>query len=190
MDNEIIEYLSRYVPISKEMEKALIESTFIKTYKKGTILLEEGQLSNECYFIFKGCIRSYYVKNEEEKTIEFYTEEEAVTPSAFGKNTPSEYYVECIEETLAGVGTPGQEAEMFVKFPQLESLIRAFGEAVIAKQQDTIAEFKMSSPEERYLQLVKNRSDLIQRVPQHQIASYLGIKPESLSRIRKRLIKS
>jgi DNA-binding MarR family transcriptional regulator len=55
---------------------------------------------------------------------------------------------------------------------------------------ETFAEFKMSSPEERYLNLLKTRPDLIQRVPQHQIASYLGIKPESLSRIRKRIINN
>jgi DNA-binding MarR family transcriptional regulator len=60
----------------------------------------------------------------------------------------------------------------------------------MAKQQDTIDDLKMSSPEERYLALLKNRPDLIQRVPQHQIASYLGIKPESLSRIRKRISSS
>ena len=189
MANEIIKYIARYIPISKEMEEAIVESTFIKTFKRGTLLLEEGSISNECYFIFKGCIRSYYVKDGEEKTTNFYTEEEAVTPSAYGRNIPSEYYVECIEEVITGVGTTGQEAEMLTKFPQLESLVRAFGEAVIAKQQDTMAAFKMSSPEERYLRLVKNRADLLQRVPQHQIASYLGIKPESLSRIRKRLTK-
>ena len=59
----------------------------------------------------------------------------------------------------------------------------------MSKQQDTLAEFKMASPEERYLNMLKNRPDLLKRVPQHQIASYLGIKPESLSRIRKRIIK-
>ncbi|MBT4730326.1 MAG: Crp/Fnr family transcriptional regulator, partial [Bacteroidetes bacterium] len=58
----------------------------------------------------------------------------------------------------------------------------------MAKNQDTFAEFKMASPEERYLALLKNRPDVIQIAPQHQIASYLGMKPESLSRIRKRIM--
>ncbi len=110
-------------------------------------------------------------------------------PSVYGKKTPSGYYHECLEETIAGVGTPELEMEMYQKFPQIESLNRALGDAIMAKFQDTFAEFKMASPEERYLALLKNRPDLIERVPQHQIASYLGIKPESLSRIRKRIIK-
>lgn len=189
MENEILKYLSKYIPITEELEEELSKIEFIKSYTKGTILLEEGKISNECYFIIKGGIRSFYNKDGEEKTTEFYTEEQAVVPSAYGSNLPSKHYLECIEDTIAGVGNPELEAEIYMKFPQLESLNRALGEAIMAKQQDTFAEFKMASPEERYLALLKNRPDLFQRVPQHQIASYLGIKPESLSRIRKRIMK-
>ncbi|MDO9679661.1 MAG: Crp/Fnr family transcriptional regulator [Bacteroidales bacterium] len=189
MESEILKYLSKYIPITKELEEELSKIEFIKLFPKGTILLEEGKISNECYFIIKGCIRSFYNKDGEEKTTEFYTEEQAVIPSAYGKKIPSEYYVECIEDTIAGVGTPELETEVYRKFPQIESLNRALGEVIMAKYQDTFAEFKMASPEERYLALLKNRPDLIQRAPQHQIASYLGIKPESLSRIRKRIVK-
>jgi len=189
MEPEILKYLSKYIPITKELEGELRKIEFIKSYPKGTILLEEGKISNECYFIIKGCIRSFYIKDGEEKTTEFFTEEQAVIPSAYGNKTPSEYYVECIEDTITGVGTPELETEMYQKFPQIESLNRALGEVIMAKYQDTFAEFKMASPEERYLTLLKNRPELIQRAPQHQIASYLGIKPESLSRIRKRIMK-
>jgi CRP-like cAMP-binding protein len=188
MKNEIVKYLSKYMSISKELEEAIIESAFIKSYKKGTILLKEGDISNECYFIIKGCIRSFYIKDGEEKTTEFYTEEQAVTPSAYGQKIPSEYYLECIEDTIVGIGTPDLETKMYQKFPQLVALNQAIGEAIMAKQQIEFAEFKMASPEERYLALLKNRPDIIQKAPQHQIASYLGIKPESLSRIRKRLL--
>ena len=187
MKDEIIKYLSKYIDVTPELEEALMESTFIKSFKKGTILLKEGAISNECYFILKGCIRNYYLKDGEEKTTEFYTEEQAVTPLGCGENIPSKHFLECIEDTIANVGTPEMEQENYQRFPVLESLSRALGESVIAEYKETLAEFKMASPEERYLNLLKNRPDLIQRVPQHQIASYLGIKPESLSRIRKRL---
>jgi CRP-like cAMP-binding protein len=189
MENEILTYLSKYIPITKELEQAILETAFVKSFRKGTLLLEEGKLSNECFFVIKGCLRCFYIKDGEEKTTEFYTEEQAVTPSAYGTKIPSEYYIDCLEDTIAGVGTPEMETEMYLKFPQIESLNRALGEAIMAKYQDTFAEFKMASPEERYRNLLKTRPDLIQRVPQHQIASYLGITPESLSRIRKRLAK-
>ena len=189
MDNDILIYLSKYIPITKELEEEINKIEFVKCFDKGTIILEEGNISNECFFIIKGCIRSFYIKDGEEKTTEFFTEEQAVVPSVYGNKIPSKHYLECIEDTIAGVGTPELETEMYLKFPQIESLNRALGEAIMAKHQDTFAEFKMTSPEERYLALLKNRPDLIQRAPQHQIASYLGIKPESLSRIRKRIMK-
>ena len=188
MENELIKHLSKYVEITKELEEAIVESAFIKNYRKGTILLKEGDFSNECYFIIKGCIRSYYLKDGEEKTTEFYTEEQVISPSFYGKKIPSEYYLECIEETVASVGTPTLETEMYKKHPQLESLGRVISERIIANYQDSFADFRMASAEERYLNLLKNRPDLINRVPQYQIASYLGIKPESLSRIRKRIM--
>jgi len=190
MDNEIINYLSKHIDLTKEMKSAILDSTSQRVFKKGTILLREGQPSDKCYFVLKGCIRSYYVKDGIERTTDFYIEEESVTPSAYDKNIPSKYFLECMEDTTVVLGTANQEAEVHRKFPALESLTRSFGDDTIAKQQEALAEFKMSSPEERYLSLIKNRPDLIQRVPQHQIASYLGIKPESLSRIRKRLAKS
>lgn len=189
MENEIIKYISKYIPVTKELEQAIMKSGFIKSYKKGSILLEQGYLSNECYFIIKGCVRSYYIKDGDDKTTEFYTEQQAITPSVYGKNKPSDYYLECIEDTIAAVGNPEFEEEMYRNFPELESLGRILGEDIMAKSAEAFAEFKMASPEERYLNFLKTRPDLNQRVPQHQIASYLGMKPESLSRIRKRIMK-
>jgi len=190
MDNDILNYLSKYIPITEELEEEISKIEFIQRFDKGSVLLEEGKVSNECYFIIKGCVRSFYIKEGEEKTTEFFTEEQAIIPSGYGTKKRSEYYLECLEDTITGVGTPELETEMYQKFPQIESLNRALGEAIMAKNQDTFAEFKMASPEERYLNLLKSRPDLILRVPQHQIASYLGIKPESLSRIRNRIVKN
>ncbi len=189
MENEIIKYLSRYIPVTKELEEAISKSGFIQCFDKGTLLVEEGKFTQKCFFILKGCVRNYYIKDGEEKTTEFYTEEQAIIASANGKNIPSTYYLECMEPTIAAVSDPEFEEDMYRKFPELESLSRVMAEKILTKQIETFAEFKMASPEERYLNFLTTRPDLIQRVPQHQIASYLGIKPESLSRIRKRIMK-
>ncbi|UTW62856.1 Crp/Fnr family transcriptional regulator [bacterium SCSIO 12741] len=188
MKNQILKYLSKYTEINEELETAISECTFIKSFEKGSTLLKEGSYSNECYFILKGCIRSYYLKDGEEITTEFYTEEQSVVPSNFGKSTPSNCYLECIEDTLVSIGNPELEQESFKKYPALESLSRVIAETIIIGQRESFSRYKTSTPEDRYLDLLKNRPDLIQRVPQHQIASYLGIKPESLSRIRKRIV--
>lgn len=189
MDSEIIRYLSNYMPLDEELKQVIEESSMIKHFQKGTILLRQGDRSNECYLVLKGCIKSYVLKDGSERIIEFYTEEQPVSPITYGTNVPSDHFLECIEDTIATVSTPEMETEMLVKYPRLESVCRAMSEVMLSKQQQTFTQFKTNTPEERYLELLKNRGDLVNRLPQTQIASYLGITPESLSRIRKRLTK-
>lgn len=187
MNNELLKYLSKYIPLSDELSQIVIESSNIKKYKKGTFLLKEGQISNESFLVLKGCIRSYLIKDGEEKTIEFYTEEEPVIAITYGKNETSPHYLECIEDAVLNVNTPEYEKEMFKKFPQFESVCRIMGEVMMANYQEKLTSYKMTNPEDRYLNLLENRPDLVQRAPQYQIASYLGLTPQSLSRIRKRI---
>lgn len=189
MENEIIKYLTKYTPLSDELSEIIIQSTIIKNYKKGTVLLRQGELSNESYFVLKGCLRSYLITNGDDKTLEFYTEEQPLLPMSYGKGTPSEQYLECIEDSVLTVNTPEHEKEMFLKYPQFESICRIMTEVMMANFQESLVNYKLTNAEERYLFILKNRPDLIQRVPLYQLASYLGIKPESLSRLRKRLIQ-
>lgn len=191
MDNRIIQHLSKYIELTEELESVLSENLIIREIPKGTVLLKKGDICNECFFILKGLVRSYLItEDEEEKTTDFYMEEQVVLPTSYGKNVPSDLYIECLEDTVAFVGTPQMEEEMYSKYPQLETFSRVMGEKIMANYKDSFDIFKTSSPEERYLNLVKNNPDLIQRAPQYQIASYLGMKPESLSRIRRRISKN
>ncbi len=79
------------------------------------------------------------------------------------------------------------ESVIFEKFPKFETLCRVLSEQLLAKKQSSFEEFKTTSPEQRYLNLLQRRPDLLQRVPQHQLASFLGITPQSLSRLRGRI---
>ncbi len=187
MKNLLIDFMSKYVTLTEDEKVALISMDIFRTVKKGTILLREGQKSMESYFVLKGCIRTYYIVNGEEKTTAFYTEMEGLTPICTLANGPSEYYVSCVEDCVMTVGKADMEEEMFLKFPKFEKVCRILSEELLAKQQIKFDEFKITSPEERYMNLIKTRRDLIQRVPQHQLASFLGITPQSLSRIRARI---
>jgi len=187
MKNEIITYLSKYTSLSDELVAIIIKSTVIKKYKKGTLLLKAGDISNESYFVLNGCVRSYVITDGDEQTLDFYTEEQPILPISYGKNTPSEQYLECVEDTILTINTQEHENEMFLKYPQFESICRIMSDVIMANFQESFVFYKLTKPEERYLFLQNNRPDLFQRVPQYQLASYLGIKPESLSRLRKRL---
>ena len=189
MEDVLFEFISRYISINEEEKKALIDMNLFHTLKKGTILLEQGQRSKESYFVLKGCIRSYYIIDGEERTTAFYTEMDALTPQCVVTKTPSEYYVSCVEDSIITISNSDMEEESNRKFPKFEIMCRKLSEELLAQQRIDFDAFKTSSPEQRYLNLIQNRPDLLQRVPQHQLASYLGIKPQSLSRLRARIIE-
>ena len=189
MKEILFDFIAKYVSLTEEEKNAILPLDIFRTVKKGTILLKEGQESKESYFVLKGCIRAYYVVDGEEKTTAFYTEMEALTPPCVISKTPSEYYVSCLEDTLFTVSNSDMVDEINTKFPKFETICRILSEELLAKQRVDFDEFKTSSPEQRYLNLLQKRPDLIQRVPQHQLASFLGIKPQSLSRLRARILE-
>ena len=189
MQDLLFDFISKYVSLTEDEKNTIISLNTFRTFKKDTILLREGQNSNEAYFVLKGGIRTYYMIDGVEKTTAFYTEMDALTPHCVINKSPSAYYISCIEDSIITISTPEMEVEMFNKFPKFESMCRVLSEELLAKQQINFDEFKTSSPEQRYLNLLQSRPDLIQRVPQHQLASYLGIKPESLSRLRARILE-
>jgi len=189
MENILFDFISKYISLSEKEKKIMLSLDIFHTFKKGTVLLKEGQHSANGYFVLKGCIRTYYIIEGEEKTTEFYSEMEVITPNCVISEQPSEYFISCIEDSSIVVSSKDMEAEIFEKFPKFEKLCRILSEQLLAKNKNSFDEFKTSSPEGRYLNLLQNRPDLFQRVAQHQLASYLGIKPQSLSRMRGRLIE-
>lgn len=189
MQNLLFNFISKYVSLSENETNVITSLDIFRSVKRGTILLNEGQKSRDGYFVLKGCIRSYYIVDGEEKTTAFYTEMEGLTPHCVANKTPSEYYIACVEDSIITVGNPDMEVEVLTKFPKFETLCRLLSEEQLAKKQINFDEFKISTPEQRYLNLLQNRPDLVQRIPQYQLASYLGIKPQSLSRIRARVFE-
>jgi CRP-like cAMP-binding protein len=189
MNNLLFDFIGKYISLTEEEKNAILSLDLFHSVKKGTTLLSEGQKSNESYFVLQGCLRTYYLIDSEEKTTAFYTEMEALTPPCVVNKTPSEYYVSCVEDSILLISNSDMEAEVNSKFPKFEIMCRMLSEELLAKERIDFDEFKTSSPEQRYLNLIQKRPDLLQRVPQHQLASYLGIKPQSLSRLRSRILE-
>ncbi len=189
MEEVLFDFISKYVSLTEEEKNVLRSLKLFRSLKKGTILLEKGQRSKDSYFVLKGCIRIYYIIDGEEKTTAFYTEMDALTPNCVIHKAPSEYFVSCVEDCIVTVSDTDMEAEINTKFPKFETMCRMMSEELLAKQQIDFDSFKTSSPEQRYLNLLQKRPDLLQRVPQIQLASYLGITPQSLSRLRARILE-
>jgi len=162
----------------------------IKYFKKKTHLLDVGKVSNEVYYLIKGCIRLYCEKDGEELSTYFFTENMfAGSYDSFLARRLSKVAIETLEECEVLVLTHEAQEKLYKVFPKMNEFIRKAIEQRFVLLHDLFISYLLNSPEERYLMLQKDRPDLLNRIPQNQIASFLGITPVSLSRIRKRVTK-
>ena len=152
-----------------------------------TTLLKEGQISRTIFFIEKGCLRTWMNNNGKDLTTQFFFEGQAVSSiESFKTKQPSLYAIESIEPCILQTISQKDFERVLKNSPDLKEemethLFRRF----IHCQQLFFSHLK-NTPQERYEDLLKTNPEIIKRVPQHYIASYLGITPVSLSRIRNR----
>jgi CRP-like cAMP-binding protein len=152
-----------------------------------TILLEEGKVAEKLYLIRKGCLRLFFYNDGKDITFQFFFEGDFVASfDSLYKRTPSLFYLESIEPTEL---TAIKRDDFYKLINNDLSLRQLYEEKLIdrfhAYQQLFLSRIK-NTPQQRYEELLKEYPNIIQRVPQHYIASYLGITPVSLSRIRNR----
>ena len=163
-----------------------IKSEYLSVPSKA-ILLEEGKIAEKLYLIRKGCLRLFFYNEGKDITFQFFFEGNFVASfDSLYKRTPSLFYLESIEPTeLAAI----RREDFYNLIDNDSSLRQLYEEKLIDRfhvyQQLFLSRIK-NTPQQRYEELLKEYPDIIQRVPQHYIASYLGITPVSLSRIRNR----
>lgn len=189
---EIELFLQKFLVLTENEKKELAKKMNVQGFKKKTILQEEGKIPQKCFFVLKGLVKLYEIVDGIKKTTDFYSEfHPAISSDCYFKNIPSEIFLECVEDSLLIIGEEPQDSKLMKEFPVLQGIMMQIMEEEWLKTKKRLSTFKLSSPEKRYISFLNERSDLKDRVSNSQIASYLGIAPESLSRIRKRLsIKS
>lgn len=186
--HEKYEYAINTLGLTEEEVDFISKHQSVVFHKKGSIFVTEGQMVDQCFHVVTGCVRKYHLKDGEEKTTDFFLEHDSISTRPSGvAQVKSKFNLECVEDTTLTVITSKQEDMLYKKFPRFQAMCRISTEQQLEEYQERLSKFISSTPEERYLDLMNNRPDLLNRVPQYQLASFLGIKPESLSRIRKRL---
>lgn len=187
MIEQFKQYMSQIVDLG-DVELELIDRLLpVKKYKKGEFLLKEGEVSDTFFFNLKGFIRLFYVVDGEDRTAYFYPENCFVSAyMSFVKQVPSTFNLQATEDTTVVEISLEAIPQLLAGSAQFEALARIAMEDELINHQKMVAALLTLSPEERYYQLLEDEPEISQRVPQRQIASYIGVKPESLSRIKKR----
>lgn len=189
MEEQLIEYFSKFYSLTDQEKEIITDDMVISDFAAKTVLLEEGKLPLDNYFILSGCVRQYYLSDGEEKNTNFYMEEEWVLPAIGAIDIQaSKSSLQCTEDSKIVVANESKGNDLLKKFPKFQELSQIILEREIIGQQQRMITYQNSTPEERYLDLLENRPTLLQRVPQYQLSNYIGVKPESFSRIRKRLL--
>jgi len=161
-----------------------------KNIKKKTNLLQAGTIAKEVYFIISGCIRLYYEKDGVDISAYFFTEKMfSGAYDSFVSQKISRHSIETIEDCQVLTISYKSLQELFIQFPKMNEIVRKILEERFVSLHELYTSQILDTPEERYLNLQQQRPDLLNRIPQHQIATFLGITPVSLSRIRNRVTK-
>lgn len=187
----IIQSIKTLVPLRKEEEQAFLDILEVRTFRKKEFLLQEGQISDRVNFINNGCFRLFYAVEGVENTIQFFFGDSWYTDYAsFLTGAPTIENLQALQTSEVVQFKKQDLYLLYDKFPVFDRVGRILAENAFLSISLLNKMLTNEEPELRYLNLLKQRPELVQQIPQHYIASYLGIKPETLSRIRKRILTS
>ena len=186
----IIERITELTGFTDSEITLIIEKFETKHFRKKEILLKAGDIARELYFVVDGCLRIFYQKNGNDVSVFFFTENMfAGAYDSFISCQPGRLSIEALEDSeLLAITYSGMQ-ELYNEFPRANELIRKILEERFINLHNLFTSQIMDSPEERYLNMLKNNPGLLNRIPQHYIATFLGVTSVSLSRIRNRTAK-
>jgi len=189
---EIIAYIEKSIPLSEEMKRDLKNISIVKNVQKGELLLTENSLRKIQLFVVSGCLRSFYKSEKgKEHTLQFAIKNWWISDYiTLFKNTESMMYIESLSHSKVILFEHKDLENLYTKYPELAILQRNGLQNRIAALQKRILGLLTLSAKDKYQRFV-NEYELFEKViPNYQIASFLGITPESLSRVRKKIANS
>lgn len=185
----IFDGLSRISPISDKAAQSMADCFTLRTLQKKDHWLRSGDICDSIVFIWKGCLRIYFpFEDGSVRTARFFFEGGWVSDyESVNNHQPANLGIDALEYTeLYEIKMKDIQA-LYDRFPELERIGRLIAEANVVDLCTRYRSLLHDSPLIRYVNLVASQPEVVDRIPQHYIASYLGIEPESLSRIRKKI---
>lgn len=189
MFEKIIKNVTKCITLTGEEQELFTGLLDRQVFPKKTVLLHEGEVCKFEGYIQKGCARVYYLnENGFEVTLSFAVEDWWVSDIAsFHEGTPSKFFIETLEETELYILTPQTKEKLLAAIPKFERVFRLLVQRNLSAVQNRLINTISQPATERYLEFIKLYPSVPLRVPQYYIASYLGVSPEFISTIRKRL---
>lgn len=183
----ILKNVSRHITLTPEEAQYFTSILKKRSLRKRQYLLQAGDISRYECFVNKGCLRTYHVDDKGQEHIVQFAFEEWWTGEMYSFLTgqPSSYNIDALEDSELFLIEKSQWDQLFIEIPKFERLFRMLLQNAFISMQRRITDNMSLTAEERYIKFSKQYAQFEQRLPLRQIASYMGITPESLSRIRK-----
>jgi CRP-like cAMP-binding protein len=191
MYEAIDQFVAKYITLSAD-ELAFFHSLLKhRKLRKKSFLLQEGEICDFEAFVLKGCIRSYYIDKDGVETILLFAVEDwwVSDLTSFSEQKPSNLFIETIEDCELLSIDYKNKTLLFQKIPAFERMFRLLVQRALGVLQQRFYASVSQTAEERYLQFLEKYPLIAQRVPQHQIARYIGVSPEFLSKVRSTMYK-
>ncbi len=190
MTRNLIHFIKQIVPFTdEEIQKA--EHLFTETFlKKNDYWVKEGEFNADIVFVNKGMLRAYFVKDEAERTFDFAIENQVITATnSYMRDMPSTDSIQAVEDTsISSISKENLEV-LFSQSAKWERLGRLIFQDYTIEQEIRLRSFIAETAQERYERLAKEQPELLKRTPQIYLANFLGITPQSLSRLRRNIVK-
>lgn len=189
MSAELKDFIAQYAGFSAAELEDISGRFKNKAVKKNNYLLKQGNTCKDLVFVQKGCLRLYYLKEGIEVSVWFaLPQSSAIEIYSFISGNPSDYFLQAIEDSEVLYLSKTELNKLYQQYPKMQEMMRNFWEDVILNLINRFTALQKDSAEKRYLELL-NKPDYLATIPQKYLASFIGVTPTSLSRIRKRLAK-
>jgi CRP-like cAMP-binding protein len=188
----LIDYFNQFLPLTEE-EQAFVSQVFTeRSIRRRQFILHEGDVCKHNTFVVEGCFRMYTVDEKgKEHNLQFAIENWWIGDiGSFHSKKPSKLYIEALENSVILQIKKEDQLSLFVDYPKFNQIFRVLAENAMVSLQKRILQNISSTAEERYLDFVERYPHFFNRISNVQIASYLGVTPEFLSTIRKKMAKS
>lgn len=189
MTTELITFVSKYTSLSPDALEEIAGKFKSRTLKKNDYLLREGETCRDLVFVQEGCLRLYYLKDDIEVSVWFaFEQSSAIEIYSFISENPSNYFLQAIEDSKILYLPKAELNKLYQHHPKMQEMMRNFWEDVILNLINRFTALQKDSAEKRYMDLL-SKPGYLQTIPQKYLASFIGVTPTSLSRIRKKIVK-